>query len=133
MTSVTGAVAWRVACVTATIDDGERVGAGADAHGAGEMAAWTRSDSTGACDDATVSSAVAIAGGGSAGVATTSMTGAGSGVVVVAGVGLAGEAVAGTVRPGVGGGSAVVAAGGAAAAGEAVTGVVGVAAVVAGL
>jgi hypothetical protein len=133
MASVTGAVVWRVACVTATVVDGERVGVGADAHGAGEMDARTRSDSTGARDDATVSSGVATACEASAGVATASTTGAGSGVVVVAGVALAGEAVAGTVRPGVGGGSAVVALGDAAAAGEAVAGVAGVAAVVAGL
>jgi putative membrane protein len=128
MTSVTTGVAWRVAC-GATFDARERAGAGAGALGACHVTARTAGASPGPRDGATVSSAIPTAGGVSAGVATTSTTGAGSGVVTVAGFALAGEAVAETVDVGVGvGGSGVVAVAGVAVAGEAVAGVLGVAA-----
>ena len=109
-------VAWTVACVTATLDAGARAGA----LGAGDVAARTPGD------EATISSATPTAGGASAGVATTSTTGLGSGVAGVVGAAVAGCAVAVTMGLDVGWGSGFAAAG-AALAGEAVATVLDVA------
>jgi hypothetical protein len=127
MSGASTGVAWRVAGVAATFQAGDH----ADAPGAGDVAAWTGDDSPSPLEDATVSSAIPTADESSAGVATASTTGVGSGVGAVVGVARAGEAMAETVGVCVGGGAGGVAVADVASAGEAVAAVAAGAGVVA--